>query len=104
MPSICFKQTDSAAKPHTSGSVDGSGRDEVEGTERDSHEKDEGIGGDSSIPPVDMPPEFNQASSTIEGMKVLQCIEWLRDRIADANLGIEVIEMVSFAACPYILA
>jgi hypothetical protein len=30
-------------------------------------------------------------------MRVLQCIEWLRDRIMDANLGAEIIEMVKIS-------
>ena len=41
-----------------------------------------------------LPPEFDPSGSTLEGLKVLQCIEWLRDRILDGSLGSEDAEMV----------
>ncbi len=42
-----------------------------------------------------LPPEFDPSGSTLEGLRVLQCIEWLRDRILDGSLGHENAEMVS---------
>jgi hypothetical protein len=36
-----------------------------------------------------LPPEFNPSGSTLEGLRILQCIEWLRDRIIDGSLGHE---------------
>lgn len=46
-------------------------------------------------PLADLPEEFNTGESTKEGMRVLQCIEWLRDRIVDGKLGDEETEMVT---------
>ncbi len=43
---------------------------------------------------VQLPPEFDPSGSTLEGLRVLQCIEWLRDRILDGGLGHENAEMV----------
>ena len=45
-----------------------------------------------------LPAELEPSGSTLEGLRVLQCIEWLRDRIMDASLGHDDVEMVSPAA------
>lgn len=47
-----------------------------------------------------LPDEYNQTNSAVEGMRVLQCIEWLRDRIIDSKFGDEETEMVRGPAVP----
>jgi hypothetical protein len=46
-------------------------------------------------PSSQLPPEFDPSGSTLEGLRVLQCIEWLRDRILEGSLGHEDAEMVT---------
>ena len=36
-----------------------------------------------------LPPEMDPSVSTLGGLKSIQCIEWLQDRITEANLGHE---------------
>ena len=40
-----------------------------------------------------LPGEIDPNNSSLDGMRVLQCIEWLRDRIIDANIGTDESEM-----------
>lgn len=42
---------------------------------------------------ANLPDEVDAADAGIEGMRVLQCIEWIRDRIIDANIGTDDSEM-----------
>ena len=42
-----------------------------------------------------LPDEYNQSDSAVEGMRVLQCIEWLRDMIIEGKFGDEETEMVN---------
>ena len=42
---------------------------------------------------ANLPDEVDTADATLDGMRVLQCIEWLRDRIIDANIGTADSEM-----------
>ena len=41
-----------------------------------------------------VPPEADLAGSNLEGLRVIRCIDWLRDRILDGSLGSEDAEMV----------
>ena len=42
---------------------------------------------------ANLPGEVDTADASLDGMRVLQCIEWLRDRIIDANIGSDESEM-----------
>ena len=42
---------------------------------------------------ANLPEEVDPADSSLDGMRVLQCIEWIRDRVIDANITTEEAEM-----------
>jgi hypothetical protein len=47
-----------------------------------------------------LPPESDPSGSTLEGLRVLQCIEWLNDRIMDGSIGHDDSEMVILCPSP----
>jgi len=60
----------------------------------DGEKVEEGAGHVSSGDAMaNLPGEVDVADASLDGMRVLQCIEWLRDRIIDANIGSDENEM-----------